>query len=143
MEFPSPELKTRNGSETGLLVPDILHLTNLLIGWKSKRSRLNTIFVAREKANYIKGLFSLWIYMTFNWKWFKATSSLYGMTNKGIQNTPRYTQHFYKTRQSLNKFWKEKHILFCVLHSKLNISPNCRVIAKGSYSDIKTYNIAM
>ena len=31
---------------------------------------------SREKANYIKGLFSLWIYMTFNWKWFKAISSL-------------------------------------------------------------------
>ena len=58
-EFPSPELKTRNDSETELLVPDILHLTNLLVGWKSKKSRLNTIFVAREKANYIKGLFSL------------------------------------------------------------------------------------
>ena len=58
-EFPSPELKTTNDSETGLLVPDILHLTNLLVGWKSKRSRLNTIFIAREKANYIKGLFSL------------------------------------------------------------------------------------
>ena len=58
-EFPSPELKTRNDSETEVLVPDILHLTNLLVGWKSKRSRLNTIFVAREKANYIKGLFSL------------------------------------------------------------------------------------
>ena len=58
-EFPSPELKTRNDNETEPLVPDILHLINLLVGWRSKRSRLNTIFVAREKANYIKGLFSL------------------------------------------------------------------------------------
>ena len=143
MEFASPELKTRNDSETEPLVPDILHLINLLVGWRSKRSRLNTIFVAREKANYIKGLFSLWIYMTFNWKWFKAISSPLWYDKQG--DSEYIDIHNTSIRQ--DKVWisfgKEKRISFCVLHSKLNISPNCRVIARGSYSDIKTYNIAM